>query len=47
MPKGNKYIGLKHYLKNANEPYVKLTYEQIEKIIDDSLPVSATKYAEA
>jgi hypothetical protein len=47
MPKGDKYVALKYYLKKSNQPIVKLTFEQIEKIINDSLPDSASKYGES
>ncbi|MDD4237963.1 MAG: hypothetical protein PHT62_05350 [Desulfotomaculaceae bacterium] len=40
MPKGDKYVALKSCLKKSNQPIIKLTFEQIKKIIGDSLPVS-------
>ena len=47
MPKGDKYVALKNYLQKSNQPIVKLTFEQIEKIIGDSLPNSAMTHAES
>jgi len=46
MPKGDKYLGLKKFLQNANVPRIKLSFEQIEKIIGATLPQSSSKYAE-
>lgn len=47
MPKGDKYVALKSYLQKSNQPIVKLTFEQIEKIVGNSLPNSASKHAES
>lgn len=47
MPKGDKYIALKKYLVAAKAPIIKLTFAQIETIIQASLPASATNHAEA
>ncbi|AZR74753.1 hypothetical protein BBF96_00130 [Anoxybacter fermentans] len=41
-----KYDPLKDFLKNCNDNSVKLTYKEIEKIIDNVLPDSAYKYRE-
>lgn len=41
MPKGDKYIKLKNFLVNSNQPVVKLSFEEIEKIIDSELPPHA------
>lgn len=46
MPKGDKYIGLKKFLENSSKPIIKLSFEEIESIIHDSLPPSAYKYSE-
>ncbi|MBG0763708.1 MAG: hypothetical protein H0S78_02285 [Tissierellales bacterium] len=42
--KVSKYIPLEEYLKEKNEPHIKLTYKEIEEIINDKLPESAYKY---
>ncbi len=47
MPKGDKYLGLKNYLVKLGAPMIKLTFEQIESIIHDKLPNSASEHAEA
>lgn len=47
MPKGDKYVALKSYLQNSNQSVIQLTFQQIEEIIGDSLPMSATRHAEA
>lgn len=47
MPKGDKYSELKKYLVAAKEPVIKLTFSQVETIIYNSLPASATNHAEA
>lgn len=41
MPKGDKYINLKNFLVNSNQPVIKLSFEEIEKIIDSELPKTA------
>ncbi len=46
MPKGDKYILLKHYLQNANLPEISLSFSDIETIIGASLPESALKHGE-
>ena len=46
MPKGDKYLGLKRFLQNADTPLIKLSFNQIEKIISDTLPPSAYNHAE-
>lgn len=47
MPKGDKYIGLKRYLQGTVAPIVTISFKEIEKIIDNTLPKSAYAYAEA
>lgn len=47
MPKGDKYIGLKNHLQQSQQPMVKLSFEEIEQIIGNTLPPSATNHAEA
>lgn len=41
MPKRDKYINLKNFLVNSNQPVIKLSFEEIEKIIDSELPKTA------
>lgn len=40
MAKGDKYIGLKKYLLIATEPIFTLSFNDIEQIIGDTLPVT-------
>ncbi len=47
MTKGDKYIKLKRFLEQSHEPHIRLTFAEIEKIVGDTLPESATKHAEA
>ena len=47
MPKGDKYLGLMKFLENCGQPMIKLTFEKIEKIIQDKLPPSASEHSEA
>lgn len=47
MPKGDKYIGLKKFLKDSEKSTIKLSFEEIEHIIHDNLPPSAYKHSEA
>lgn len=47
MPKGDKYTGLRRFLERAGQPMIKLSFEEIEHIIQDSLPPSAFKHSEA
>lgn len=47
MPKGDKYVGLQKFLDKSGQPMIKLSFEEIENIIHDSLPPSAYKYSEA
>jgi hypothetical protein len=42
----SKYSPLFTYLKNHDGNHVKLTFDQIETIISDKLPKSASKYRE-
>lgn len=44
--KGGKYEPLKDYLTNCSNDTVELTYEAIEKVIENVLPDSAHKYRE-
>ena len=46
MAKGDKYIGLKKYLLSATEHIVILSFNDIERIIGDTLPKSAYVHAE-
>lgn len=46
MPKGDKYLDLKKYLENSGKAMIKLSFEEIESIIHDSLPPSAIKHSE-
>ncbi len=41
MSKGDKYIELNRYLKNSSASIIQLSFEQIEKIMQDTLPRSA------
>lgn len=45
MPKGDKYIKLKYFLINSNQSVVKLSFKNIEKIIDSELPNSAYNHS--
>ncbi len=47
MPKGDKYINLSKYLEKLNLPRVILSFDEIERIIGDSLPDSSIRHAEA
>ena len=47
MPKGDKYKNLGKFLSESGVERIKLSFKDIEKIIGDSLPESATRYAEA
>lgn len=42
--KGGKYEPLKYYLTSCSNDIVELSYEEIEKIIENNLPMSAHKY---
>jgi FAD synthase len=42
----NKYDPLYHFLKKDNGSHVKVTFKEIEKIRNDQLPISASKYRE-
>lgn len=44
MPKGDKYIGLANYLKSKTETTITMTFEEIEKLIGNTLPQSAYKH---
>lgn len=44
MPKGDKYIGLKNYLKSKNESLITMSLDAIENQIGDELPASAYKH---
>jgi hypothetical protein len=46
MPKGDKYLNLKIFLQKSGQPIIKITFEEIECIIHDSLPPSASKHSE-
>ena len=46
MPKGDKYILLKEFLGKSKQPMISLSFAQIEQIIHNRLPLSATKHAE-
>ncbi|MCC5910039.1 MAG: hypothetical protein JJT76_06340 [Clostridiaceae bacterium] len=46
MPKGDKYIGLKRYLQSTTIPIVTLSFKEIEHIIGNTLPKSASVHAE-
>lgn len=46
MPKGDKYIGLKNYLKSKNESIITMSFDEIEDQIGDKLPASAYKHRE-
>ncbi len=46
MPVGDKYANLKQFLLGCKAPFVKLTYDDIEKILGFSLPESAKKFPE-
>ncbi|WP_426982904.1 DUF7662 domain-containing protein [Bacillus cabrialesii] len=47
MPKGDAYLGLKHYLQKNNEEKIILTFEEVEKKINRKLPQSAYKHPES
>jgi len=40
----DKYLPLQQYLEKCGGQKVTLTYEQMERIIEDKLPMSAHKY---
>lgn len=40
-----KYDPLEQYLVNSNKEAIELTFKEVEKIVGDNLPASATKYA--
>ena len=42
--KRNKYEPLGEYLQKTKKDEITLTFSQIEEIIEDNLPVSASKY---
>lgn len=44
MPKGDKYIGLKNYLKDKNNKTVIMSFAEIETQIGETLPASAYKH---
>ncbi|WP_252233884.1 hypothetical protein [Clostridium sp. ZS1] len=46
MAKGDKYMELKKYLLSVMEPIVTLSFNEIERIIGDTLPKSAYVHAE-
>ena len=41
MPKGDKYLELRKYLAKSNQPVIKLSFTDIEKIIHGELPPTA------
>lgn len=45
MTNAGKYLALEQYLERVNTNEVKLTFEDIEKIIKDQLPPSSHKYS--
>ena len=46
MAKGEKYAKLGEYLQKSSSQSITLSYEEIEKIINDKLPKSAYEHAE-
>ena len=46
MPKGDKYIGLTHYLEKSNKNELTLSFKQIESITGFTLPQSAYVHRE-
>lgn len=46
MSKGDKYRGLKICLEKSGQPIVKLTFEEVENIIQNTLPLSSSEHAE-
>lgn len=44
MPKGDKYIGLTHYLREKNDGSIIMAFSEIETQIGDILPASAHKH---
>lgn len=47
MPKGDKYTKLKEYLKKSKQEVIKLSFNDIENIIEDKLPESSYTHAQA
>jgi hypothetical protein len=41
MPKGDKYLELKELLEKSGQPIIKLSFKDVERIIQDRLPPSA------
>lgn len=46
MPKGDAYNELKNYLLEKKEEKIRLSFEEIEKILNRKLPNSAYKHPE-
>ena len=46
MPKGDKYLNLRKFRESSGKTIIKLSFEEVESIIHDRLPPSATKYSE-
>lgn len=44
MPKGDKYVSLKSYLKQCGKDCLTLSFNEIEGIIGNNLPQSAYKH---
>ena len=44
MAKGDKYISLTAYLEKSGQDVVKMSFNEIEKVIGDKLSQSAYKY---
>lgn len=44
MPKGQKYINLTNYLKEINLEVVEMTFDQLEKVMNEKIPDSIFKY---
>lgn len=42
----SKYLELENYLKNLKVNEISLTFQEIEKIIGEKLPLSANKYSQ-
>lgn len=47
MPRGDKYKRLKVFLQNCGEMQIKLSFDDIERILGFRLPKSATQHAES
>ena len=46
MPKGDAYIPLSKYLKESNGELIKLSFQEIETILQKKLPKSAYKHSQ-